>query len=59
MTMQPGELLVFRHPVERPATLLVGEQALFQALLMRHQQKRVARLVGLCPKPKSVGKDQA
>jgi len=59
MTMQPGELLVFRHPVERPATLLVGEQALFQAFLMRHQQKRVARLVGLCPKPKSVGKDQA
>ena len=59
MNMQPGELLVFRHPVERPATLLVGEQALFHAFLMRHQQKRVARLVGLCPKPKSVGKDQA
>jgi flagellar motor switch protein FliM len=57
MNMQPGELLLFRQPVEQPATLLVGEHPLFQAFLMRHNQKRVARLIGLCPKPKSAGKD--
>jgi flagellar motor switch protein FliM len=57
VSMRPGELLVFRHPVDSPATLLVGEQALFQAFVMRHGRKRVARLSALSPKPKSVGKE--
>ncbi|PYX40509.1 MAG: hypothetical protein DMG81_05985 [Acidobacteria bacterium] len=59
MRMRPGELLVLRHSVESSATLLVGEQPLFQAFMMRHGQKRVARLTGLSPKPKVVGKDHA
>src|SRR5437868_5226431 len=49
MRMRPGELLVLRHSVESSATLLVGEQPLFQAFMMRHGQKRVARLTGLSP----------
>ena len=59
VNMRPGELLTFRHSLDSPATLLVGEQPLFQALVMRHGRKRVARLIGLCPKPKSVGKDHS
>jgi flagellar motor switch protein FliM len=59
MRMRPGEILILRHPVESSATLLVGEQPLFQAFMMRHGQKRVARLTGISPKPKVVGKDRA
>ncbi len=59
VNMRPGDLLLFRDPADSPATLLVGEQPLFQAFVMRHGRKRVARLIGLCPKPKSVGKDQS
>ena len=57
MNLHRGELLVLQHPVDSPATLVVGEQPLFQAFMMRHGQKRVARLTGLHPKPKVVGKD--
>ncbi|MGC2195997.1 MAG: response regulator [Terriglobales bacterium] len=55
--MRPGGVLVFRHPVDSPATLLVGEQPLFQAFVMRHGRKRAARLNALSPKPKSAGKE--
>jgi flagellar motor switch protein FliM len=57
MSIQPGSLLVLRHPVSSPATLLVGEQPMFQASVMRHGRKRVARLIGTYPKRKSAGKD--
>lgn len=56
VNMRPGELIVFRHPVDSPATLRVGEQSLFQAFVMCHGRKRVARLSGRSPKPQSVGK---
>jgi flagellar motor switch protein FliM len=55
--LSPGSLLLFKHPVERPATLLVGEQPLFQALVMRHDRKRVARLIGPYPKTSAAGKE--
>jgi flagellar motor switch protein FliM len=55
--LSPGSLLLFKHPVERPATLLVGEQPLFQALVMRHDRKRVARLIGPYPKTRAAGKE--
>jgi flagellar motor switch protein FliM len=54
--LQPGKLLVLEHPIEAPATLVAGEQSLFEAFLMRHNRKRVARLAGYTPKPKSSGK---
>ncbi|HST12121.1 MAG TPA: FliM/FliN family flagellar motor C-terminal domain-containing protein, partial [Terriglobales bacterium] len=57
MNIQPGSLLVLRHPVSLPATLLVGEQPMFQASVMRHERRRVACLIGPYPKRKSVGKD--
>lgn len=59
VNMELGKLIVFRQPVETAATLLVGEQPLFQAFVMRHGRKRVARLIGLSPKPKSFGKEPA
>ena len=59
VNMDPGKLIVFREPVETAATLLVGGQPLFQAFVMRHGRKRAARLIGLCPKPKSIGKEPA
>jgi flagellar motor switch protein FliM len=55
--LSPGSLLLFKHPVERPATLLVGEQPLFQALVMRHDRTRVARLIGPYPKTRAAGKE--
>jgi flagellar motor switch protein FliM len=59
VNMDPGKLIVFREPVETAATLLVGGLPLFQAFVMRHGRKRAARLIGLCPKPKSIGKEPA
>ena len=57
--LRPGKLLVFARPLERPATLLVGEQPLFQAFMMRHERKRVAKLIGPYPKQKPTGKETA
>ena len=54
--LQPGKLLVLEHPIEIPVTLVAGGQSLFEAFLMRHNRKRVARLAGYTPKPKSGGK---
>jgi flagellar motor switch protein FliM len=54
--LQPGKLLVLEHEVESPVTLVAGEQPLFEASLMRYLRKRVARLSGRAPKPKSDGK---
>jgi flagellar motor switch protein FliM len=59
VNLEVGKLIVFRQPVEMAATLLVGEQPLFQGFVMRHGRKRVARLIGLSPKPKSIGKEPA
>ena len=59
VNLSAGSLLVFKHPIDRPATLLVGEQPLFQALAMRHDSKRVARLIGPCPKASSAGKESS
>ena len=59
VNMERGRLIVFRQSVETAATLLVGEQPLFQALVMRHGRKRAARLISLSPKPKSIGKEPA
>ena len=59
VNMEPGKLIVFRQPVETAATLLVGEQPLFQAFVMRHGRKRVARLTGFSPRPKTFGKEPA
>jgi flagellar motor switch protein FliM len=59
VNIEPGGLIVFRQPIETAATLLVGEQPLFQAFVMRHGRKRAARLIGLSPKPKSIGKEPA
>ena len=47
---QTSDLVVLRHAVNSPATLLVGEQPMFQAAVMRHERKRVARLIGTYPK---------
>jgi len=57
VNIKPGHLLVLRQPVSSPATLLVGEQPMFQASVMRHDRKRVARLIGSNPKPRTAGKD--
>ena len=55
-SLHPGKLLVLEHPIEVPVTLVAGEQPLFEAFLMRQNRKRVARLAGYAPKPKSKGK---
>jgi len=57
MTIRPGTLLVLRKAVSSPATLLVGGQPIFQAVVMRHERRRVARLIAPCAKSPSAGKD--
>ena len=57
MNIKPWTLLVLRHAVNSPATLLVGEQPMFQAAVMRHERKRVARLIGTYPKTRIAGKE--
>jgi flagellar motor switch protein FliM len=57
VNIKAGNLLVLRHVVNSPATLLVGEQPMFQAAVMRHERKRVARLIGPYPKTRTAGKE--
>lgn len=57
VNIKPRTLLVLRHAVNSPATLLVGEQPMFQAAVMRHERKRVARLIGTYPKTRIAGKE--
>ena len=57
VNIKRGNLLVLRHAVNSPATLLVGEQPMFQAAVMRHERKRVARLIGPCPKARPAGQE--
>ena len=57
--MDLGKLMVFREPVDTAATWRIDEQPLFQVFMMRHGRKRAARLIDLCPKPKSIGKEPA
>jgi len=54
--LKPGKVLVLGHSIERPVTLVAGEQPLFEAFLMRSNQERVARLSGYAPQPKAAGK---
>jgi flagellar motor switch protein FliM len=49
--LYPGKLLVFDHSVDSPATLVVGDQPLYQAFVMRHNRKRVAGLNRAIPRP--------
>jgi flagellar motor switch protein FliM len=49
--LYPGKLLVFNHSVDSPATLVVGDQPLYQAFVMRHNRKRVAGLNRAIPRP--------
>jgi flagellar motor switch protein FliM len=55
--IKPGNLLVLRHSVNSPATLVVGELPMFRAAVMKHDRKRVARLIDPYPKPRSARKD--
>jgi flagellar motor switch protein FliM len=57
VNIKPGHLLVLRYPVNSPATLLVGDLPMFQAAVMRHERKRVARLIGPYPKPRVTAKE--
>jgi len=57
LNMKAGQMIPLRQSVNTPATLLVGDQPVFEAAVMRHQSRRVARLVGPCPKPRAGGKD--
>jgi flagellar motor switch protein FliM len=57
VNIKRGNLLVLRHAINAPATLLAGEQPIFQAAVMRHKRKRVAQLIGPYPKARSAGKD--
>jgi flagellar motor switch protein FliM len=54
--LRPGKVLVLGHSIERPVTLVAGEQPLFEAFLMRSHQKRVARLSGYAPQPQGDGR---
>jgi flagellar motor switch protein FliM len=57
MAIKPGGLLMLRKAVSSPATLLVGDQPIFQALVMRHERRRVAHLTARCATSPSAGKD--
>lgn len=48
--IKAGDLLRFEHAIDLPATLLLGEHPMFQAFVMRHERRRVARLSGPHPK---------
>jgi flagellar motor switch protein FliM len=54
--LQPGKLLSLDQSIEAPVTLVGGEHPLFEAFLMRHNRKRVARLSRPVQKSKSDGK---
>jgi flagellar motor switch protein FliM len=55
--LEPGKLLTLDHSIQSPVTLLAGQQPLFEAFLMRHHHKRVARLKGHAAQQKFDGKE--
>jgi len=57
MNLKPGDLLTLQNAVSCPATLMVDDQPIFQAAVMRHECRRVARLIGPCSKATSLRKD--